>query len=316
MSSDQTDSTTTESTATDSTTTQDARPPVVVTPAVLRDWPLPGPGASKYDRGQVLVVGGDRRSPGAALLAAEGTLRVGAGRLTIALAESVALTAAVALPESGVVPLPERSGHIDGASIDEAADDLGSADAVLVGPGLDDADEAKRMLDRLPALVGESTVLVLDAYALGVLPDSAAREALDGRLVLTPNVGEAGRLLASTYDAELAEGDDPDLGAVARAVAREYGAVVSCQNRIAHPDGRLWIVGTGHGGLGTSGSGDVLAGAITGLCARGASLEQAAVWATHAHAAAGDRLAVRVGPLGFLASELLTELPRVLVEVG
>jgi hydroxyethylthiazole kinase-like uncharacterized protein yjeF len=310
MTSDQSASTTAETAA------QDARPPVVVTPAVLRDWPLPGPGASKYDRGQVLVVGGDRRSPGAALLAAEATLRVGAGRLTIALAESVALTAAVALPESGVVPLPERSGHIDGASIDEAADDLGSADAVLVGPGLDDADEAKRMLDRLPALVGESTVLVLDAYALGVLPDSSAREELAGRLVLTPNVGEAGRLLASTDDAELAEGDDPDLGEVARAVAREYGAVVSCQNRIAHPDGRLWIVGTGHGGLGTSGSGDVLAGAITGLCARGASLEQAAVWATHAHAAAGDRLAVRVGPLGYLASELLTELPRVLVEVG
>ncbi|MCS5713602.1 NAD(P)H-hydrate dehydratase [Herbiconiux sp. CPCC 205716] len=313
MTSDETASTTASTTA---DRVQDAPPPVVVTPGVLRDWPLPGPGSSKYDRGQVLVVGGDRRSPGAALLAAEATLRVGAGRLTIALAESVALTAAVALPESGVVPLPESAGHIDGGSIDVAADDLGSADAVLVGPGLDDADEAKRMLDRLPELLDDSTVVVLDAYALGVLPDSSARESLAGRLVLTPNVGEAGRLLASTDDAELAEGDDPDLGAVARAVAREYDAVVSCQNHVAHPDGRLWVVGTGHGGLGTSGSGDVLAGAITGLCARGTSLEQAAVWATHAHAAAGDRLAVRVGPLGFLASELLSELPRVLVEVG
>jgi hydroxyethylthiazole kinase-like uncharacterized protein yjeF len=303
-----------------STDPRDGHEPVVVTPAILREWNLPGPGASKYDRGQVVVVGGDRRSPGAALLAAEASLRVGAGRLTVALSETVAVAAAVALPESGVVPLAESGGHVDGATIEDAADDLGSADVVLVGPGLDDAAQTSRLLDRLPDLVGDDTVVVLDAYALGVLPDSAARDAFAGRLVLTPNVGEAGRLLEGVEGADAsgvaADAADADLDAVALAVAREYGAVVSCQGRIAHPDGRLWVIGTGHGGLGTSGSGDVLAGAIAGLCARGATPEQAAVWATHAHAAAGDRLAVAVGPLGYLARELLEELPRVLVEVG
>ncbi|MCU1405058.1 MAG: hypothetical protein JWQ43_1361, partial [Glaciihabitans sp.] len=82
------------------------------------------------------------------------------------------------------------------------------------------------------------------------------------------------------------------------------------------PDGNGWRMGTGTVGLGTSGSGDVLAGAVAGLCARGASPAQATVWATHVHAAAGDRLAVQVGPLGFLASELLGQLPRVLVEIS
>ncbi|WP_407933043.1 NAD(P)H-hydrate dehydratase [Herbiconiux daphne] len=298
----------------------DAAPGVTVTPGMLREWPLPSPGASKYERGQVVIVGGDRRSPGAALLAAEASLRVGAGRLTLALAEGAAIAAAVALPESGVVALRETDDRqIDGTAIDAAADDLGDADAVLAGPGLDDAEQALALVDRLPALVGDETVVVLDAYALGVLPRSTVGDAFAGRLVLTPNLGEVERLLEAAGSADAGLGDDPDddaLDAAAHSVARAYGAVVSCQRRVAHPDGRLWLIGSGHGGLGTSGSGDVLAGAIAGLCARGASPEQAAVWATHAHAAAGDRLAVAVGPLGFLAHELLAELPRVLVEVG
>ena len=289
--------------------------PQTVTPLMLRDWSLPSPGASKYDRGQIVVVGGDKRSPGAALLAAEASLRVGAGRLTVAIAESVAITAAVALPESGVVLLPETaSGHIDGSRLDEAADDLGKADAVLVGPGLDDAEQAAVLVAGLPEVVGEDAVVLLDAYALAALPDSPSRDALSGRLVLTPNLGEAASLLGQ--DDPLDAGSDDQLDAATLEIARRYGAVVSCQARVAHPDGRLWRIGTGHGGLGTSGSGDVLAGAIAGLSARGASREQAAVWATHAHAAAGDRLAVAVGPLGFLARELLEELPRVLVEIG
>ncbi|WP_291043208.1 ADP/ATP-dependent (S)-NAD(P)H-hydrate dehydratase [Herbiconiux sp.] len=320
--------------AADTATADTAGPrPEAVTLVLLREWSLPGPGSSKYDRGQVVIVGGDRRSPGAALLAAEAALRVGAGRLTVALAEGVAVAASVALPESGVVALAETEVdglfHIDGTSIEVAAHDLADADAVLVGPGLDDADQARRLLDLLPGLVGEQTVVVLDAYALGVLPQSAVGDAFAGRLVLTPNPNEAGLLLDGLADGD-GDGEDGDVGdadggsdsgdadpaALALEVARGYGAVVSCQGLIAHPDGRLWQIGTGHGGLGTSGSGDVLAGAITGLCARGATLEQAAVWATHAHAAAGDRLAVDVGPLGFLARELLQELPRVLVEIG
>ena len=156
------------------------------------------------------------------------------------------------------------------------------------------------------------TILALDAYALGVLPKvEEIAQTFANRLVLTPNTSEADRLLERDSDGDA----DTDLVADTLAIARRYRAVVSCHNVIAHPDGRVWQSGTGHSGLGTSGSGDVLAGAITGLCARGAEPAQAAVWASHAHAAAGDRLSVRVGPLGFLARELLDELPLILVEV-
>ncbi|GGE94359.1 NAD(P)H-hydrate dehydratase [Mycetocola zhadangensis] len=283
---------------------------VVVTPNLLREWALPEASDSKYGRGTVLIVGGARRSPGAAMLAGMAALRVGAGRLTLAVAGSVAAPVAVAVPESGIVFLPETAdGAVSGDGLAVAEKDLSSSDAVLVGPGLDDPDELKVMLSTLPSLLGEETVVVLDAFALGVLPGVPdAVSALAGRLLLTPNKGEAERLLERDL------GDD--LATDIAEIAERYGAVVTCYDVIAHPDGRVWRTGTGAGGLATSGSGDVLAGAITGLCARGASLEQAAVWATHAHAAAGDRLAVQVGPMGFLARELLDEFPRVLVEIN
>lgn len=92
--------------------------------------------------------------------------------------------------------------------------------------------------------------------------------------------------------------------------------MVSCRGRIAAPDGQQWEISTSDEGLGTSGSGDVLAGAVVGLLARGSSTSQAACWATHAHAAAGDRLAAKVGALGYLARELVDELPAVLTELG
>ena len=84
------------------------------------------------------------------------------------------------------------------------------------------------------------------------------------------------------------------------------------RTHVATPDGRLFHNLDGNPGLGTSGSGDVLAGAIAGLCARGADPVQAAVWGVVLHARAGDRLAASVGPLGFLAREILDALPRVL----
>ncbi|WP_308222000.1 MULTISPECIES: NAD(P)H-hydrate dehydratase [unclassified Curtobacterium] len=125
---------------------------------------------------------------------------------------------------------------------------------------------------------------------------------------MTPNSGEAERLLGR-------EGSGDDV-ADAMAIAQRFGAVVALGDAIATPQGRSWIKGTGSGGLGTSGSGDVLSGAVAGLLARGAEPAQAVAWASYVQAAAGDRLAVQVGPLGYLASELVTEIPRVLVELG
>jgi len=280
-----------------------------LTPVQLRDWPLPSAGDSKYSRGKVLVVGGAARTPGAARLAGLAALRVGAGHLTLAVAGSAAVPMAVATPEAGVVGLPQtEQGSVLGGDLTVLESTLGSSDVVVVGPGLDDADETAELVRQAVPLVSDEAWLVLDAYALGVLPGLVDVVApLAGRLVLTPNGSEAERLLRR--DLGVAEDD-------VREIARTYGAVVSSQGLVANPDGDCWRMGVGQIGLATSGSGDVLAGAVAGILARGTEPAQAACWASHVHAAAGDRLAASVGRLGFLASELLAELPRVLVELG
>ncbi len=284
----------------------DALTPEPVTPTSLRHWPLPQPSGSKRSRGQVLVLGGSPSTPGAAMLAGLAALRVGAGVLGLAVAASVAPSVAAAVPEASVTPLPELDG---GAANDSLPDTVGSADTVLVGPGLDAPEPARELVRCVLEHGDDDAPVVLDAFALGVLRDELDGRTLAERYVLTPNSAEAGRLLDRPAD-ELSDTDHE----VALELASAFGAVVTYSGTVAHPDGRCWTVSTGHAGLGTSGSGDVLAGVVAGLLARGTEPAQAACWATYLHATAGDRLAARVGRLGFLASELVAELPLVLVQ--
>ncbi|MEO6500681.1 MAG: ADP/ATP-dependent (S)-NAD(P)H-hydrate dehydratase [Jatrophihabitantaceae bacterium] len=303
----------------------------ILTPAGLRDWPLPVPEGDKTSRGRVLVIGGARTAPGAAMLAGLAALRVGAGVLTLAVAESVAGPVAAAVPESAVLWLPQTaSGSVASGSVEVIERALGSAAAILIGPGLDDVGETAGLITGLVRAAPEDLSIVLDAYAIGALgklPEHVLA-ALRGRLVLTPNHTELERLLEAAGEpsdrdgagaesdgaepdgAEPDGGDDPQFR-----LAKRYGAVLSSDNKIVTPAGDRWQAPAGHSGLGTSGSGDVLAGALVGLLARGVELSQAACWATYLHAAAGDRLAARVGSLGFLARELLDQLPLVLTEL-
>jgi len=288
---------------------------VVLTPAFLREHPLPQPTGGKDARGGVLVLGGARGTPGAVVLAGLAALRVGAGRLTLGVASSVAAPLAVAVPEAGVVALDEGpTGSVTGPG-DALGNELERADVVVVGPGLDEPEGTLTLLRAAVAAAPDATPFVLDAFALGVLRDATdVRDALRGRAVLTPNTSEAGRLLGEEPGTTDEGRDDGDVPAAAR-IADEYGVVVACAGVVAEPHGRRWRSSTGYSGLGTSGSGDVLAGAVAGLLARGADPAQAACFGVEVHGVAGDRLAATVGPHGYLARELLTELPRVLVEL-
>jgi hydroxyethylthiazole kinase-like uncharacterized protein yjeF len=299
------------STEPNSTEPQGNREPQEVTPDLLREWGQPQPGESKYDRGVVLIVGGARRSPGAVALAGVAALRVGAGRLTLAAAESVAVGLAIAVPESGIVPLAETDeGSVRGDAGGALEGDLESADVVLVGPGLDDLDAAAQLLDEIVSLVGDDTVVVLDAYALAAVHDDPSRvSSLADRLIVTPNPTELA--LLADIDEELHGSDSEAVLSAARTVAERLSAVVATQNAVIAPSGDAWTITAGNPGLGTSGSGDVLAGAISGMAARGVDPARAAVWGTYLHAAAGDRRAVDA-PVGFLARELSDEFPSLL----
>lgn len=122
------------------------------------------------------------------------------------------------------------------------------------------------------------------------------------------------RLTDQTKDAVLA-----DPVAAARAVTRALRAVVVMKGEVSFivvPGGQVWRHRGGVIGLGTSGSGDVLAGIIAGLLARGASPESAAIWGVCVHAGAGVALTAKFGTVGFLARELLGEIPGVLDAAG
>jgi hydroxyethylthiazole kinase-like uncharacterized protein yjeF len=238
---------------------------------------------------------------------------VGAGVLALGVAESVATAVAVAVPESSVMALAEdANGALTAAAADVLAPRLADYSAVLIGPGLDDADRTRELLEALVTSPSYDGEVVLDAYALGVLANVEGHDRWADRLSLTPNEAEAARLL------KLDPGDLGQVGddaSVAAEIARRYRACVSYQG-IVHDGESGWVVPFGHSGLGTSGCGDVLAGAVAGLLARGADRAQALCWATYLHAAAGDRLAPSVGRIGFLARELVETLPRVLTELS
>jgi len=275
-------------------------PSELVTPALLREWGLPDPGDSKKSRGRVMVVGGSTRSPGGVLLAGEAALRVGAGRLGLVVPTPIQLSLGVALPESAVFTLPADATD---RMPDPARSELESANAVLVGPGFDDADQTRSTILSVAA-VGVRC-LVLDAFALGVLAD-IPRDALPSSLILNPNTEEAAILL----DRDLTD----DRAADVVEIARRFDAVVNCYGTVADPDGSTWRIPDGGPGLATSGSGDVLAGAITGFAARGVAETRAAIWGSWVHARAGDRLTERPG-IGFLARDLVVALTAEVAQV-
>jgi len=283
-----------------------------VTRALLHRMPLPRLHGDddKESRGRVLVVGGSALVPGALLLAGVAALRAGAGKLQLATVRSAATGLALAVPEALVAPLPQaRNGEIAGTRATAALRKyVGDADALLIGPGMGVGPAAGVLLAVLVPRVGDQATLVLDgagAIAIGDHPDALAP--LGGRAVLTPHAGEMASLLG------IDKGDvEAEPAATARLAAERFTAVVALKGPtswIAHPDGTLLSYHGGSVGLGTSGSGDTLAGIVAGLAARGADPITAAAWGVWAHGTAGRNLARRMATVGFLARELLAEVP-------
>ncbi len=297
-------------------TNHDAGDITAITPDFLRGWPLPqaDDGGDKNDRVSVLVVGGTVELPGAVILAATGALRAGAGKLQIATARSVAPLVAVTVPESRVFGLAESAeGGIDPATTPALAERVNAAQAALLGPGMMDQSASRLMADLIPRV--DDATLILDAGALLCLADKRQLLAhLDGKAIVTPHAGEMAEMLQAD-PGEIARNP----AATARRAAAELRAVVAlkgAETYIATPDGTTYCYRSENIGLATSGSGDTLSGVIAGLAARGAEPAQAAAWGVYLHGAAGARLAERLGQMGFLARELLAEIPPLMAQLS
>jgi hydroxyethylthiazole kinase-like uncharacterized protein yjeF len=289
-----------------------------VTSSLLRGWPLPSPGSDKQARGCVLVVGGSRETPGAVLLAGEAALRVGAGKLQIGTADSVAAHVAPFAAEARVAGLADSPG---GEILPEARDRVlelaESAEVVLIGTGLLRPEPAADLLEAvLPELDHPVVIDALGSAYLTRRPDGVRH--LDGRCVLTLNQSEVLHTLGD--DGPDQDAEDVDDVTVTVRLAERVGAVVLCggpRKVVATPEGDVvHLVEEGDAGLGVSGSGDVQAGLVAGLLARGAAPDQAAVWGAFLHGASGQRLAESVGRIGFLARELPAVVPSLVQSLG
>jgi ADP-dependent NAD(P)H-hydrate dehydratase len=278
-----------------------------LTRSALKEFPLPPVvDGDKETKGRILVVAGSRQLAGAALLVATGAMRAGAGKLRMVTVESVAVPTAVQMPEAMVIGLPEaRDGGFTRSAVGSIREQADKLDAVVAGPGMAHAHTCTALAD---ALLASSARLVLDAALLRSLePPKRAREPLP---ILLPHAKELASLL-NCGEEEIAR--DP-VGCGRRA-AQLYQACVLVKGVISHvvtPDERAWTYRGGAPGLGVSGSGDALAGIVGGLLARGADPVTALLWAVLLHGEAGEALARKVGPIGFLAREIPDEIPALL----
>jgi hydroxyethylthiazole kinase-like uncharacterized protein yjeF len=255
------------------------------------------PAAHKYQRGHVLVVGGPAHATGAARLAALAALRAGAGYVTLlsppdALAANAAHLTGVVLRETG-----------SPTAIAEALEEP-RADAAVIGPALGTSGGRDKVLAVLGA--GKPAVLDADVFTLFAGDPAALATAIDaGPVVLTPHEGEFVRLFGGLPGSKVDR---------TRAAADKVGAVVLLKGAdtvVAAPGGRAAISARTSPALATAGSGDVLAGIIAAMLARGLDPLDAACAGAWLHGDAGRR-----GGVGLTAEDLPRLLPQVLAALA
>lgn len=257
--------------------------------------PIPQLGGHKYSRGHALIVSGGPDSTGAARLGARGALRAGAGLVTLASPRAAFPVNAAQLTAIMIKPF-------------EGADGLARIlqdrrmNAVLIGPGIGVGESTA---GKVEAVLSSDAAVVLDADALTSFeaetdPLFKSMAGRDAEVVLTPHAGEFSRLFPALGGSKLDR---------ARSAAAESGAVVILKGAdtvVAAPDGRASINENAAAWLATAGSGDVLAGFVTGLLAQQMPAYEAACAAVWLHGAAGNA----AGP-GLIAEDLTEIMPKV-----
>ena len=252
--------------------------------------------AHKGRFGHLLVLGGERGTGGAALLASEMALRSGAGLVSLATRADTLPAALARCPE--VMSLALESAN-------QLPPLLARATHVVVGPGLGQGAWARSLLSAVAAC---GKPQVWDADALNLLAAGAVQ--LPTAALLTPHPGEAARLLGIDTAALQA-----DRRAAALELARRFDAVVVLKGAgslIADPQGRLMLCDRGHPAMASAGLGDVLAGLLGALRAQGLAAFEAACLGVWLHARAGERLGAQ--GRGLAAGDLIAVIREMLEE--
>lgn len=274
--------------------------------------PVHGRGTTKNSRGRVLVIGGSRLVPGALRLTGEAALRVGAGKLQLATVASAAPLLGMLVPEAATLSLPEdQTGEIGLGFEQILVEALRAFDSVVIGPGMVSSEISGTILSTILQELGEEQHLVIDAAAISAMRHLRAYVTPHSqRIIMTPHHGEMAALTG------LSESEvESDAQQIAVQVSSDYGVTVVLKGSdtvVASATEKPLHYAGGGTGLATAGSGDVLAGAIGGLLARGARPFLASGWGVWLHGQSGRRVATINGPIGFLARDISSEFPRLL----
>jgi hydroxyethylthiazole kinase-like uncharacterized protein yjeF len=279
--------------------------------------------AHKGTFGTALIVAGSASYTGAALLAGKAAYRCGAGLVTLAVPTPVHAALAGQLPDATWLLLPHQDGFIAAEAGELVLKALEHATALLVGPGFGLEETTGEFVARL--LKGEAFTKIMNASPLqGVVFDADGLKLLKQvpkwwkRLpvpaVLTPHPGEMSVLTGLTKDEIQAD----RLG-MARHFSHEWGHVVILKGAfsvIAAPDGEAAVIPVATPALARAGTGDVLAGLVTGLRAQGMAAFQAAVAAAWIHAQAGLAAAATLGSTApVMASDVLQAVPQIIADI-
>ena len=260
--------------------------------------------AHKGDFGKVLLLCGSEGYTGAAALAAMGALRCGAGLVYLGVPRSIYAIEAVKLTEPIVFPLPEENGMLSSQALPKILTMLDSMDAVLIGPGLGQSEGTRAVIRTV--LEEAKCPVVLDADGInGICRHMDILRERHYPTVLTPHAGEFLRLGAEATENRQAS---------AQRFAREYGCVLLLKgHHTVITDGvECYVNQTGNPGMAVGGSGDVLAGMITGLIGQGLTPLTAAACGAWLHGAAGDLCAKALGQYAMLPTDMLEVLGRLL----
>jgi ADP-dependent NAD(P)H-hydrate dehydratase / NAD(P)H-hydrate epimerase len=280
----------------------------LIRPRVLDAIPRRGMSSTKFSSGHVIVAGGSPGMTGAPCLASMAAMRAGAGYVTACVPRALWPVVEAKLLEVLSRGVHDDDGSLTPDAVEEVLELSERAGAVVLGPGLGrGAAEFARLLAGRVA-----KPLVLDADGLGAHagePELLARRTHP--TVLTPHEGELGRLLGVDSKVVAAERLRH-----ARDAAVRSGAIVVLKGDdtlIAAPDGVVAVSPGATPALATAGTGDVLAGVLGALLAKGMEAFEAACAAVTLHALAGRRAAELQGAEGVIASDVITGLPRSLV---
>lgn len=263
--------------------------------------------AHKGDFGHVLVIGGNKGFGGAALMAAMGAARSGAGLVSVATHICYSSAMLARCPELMISAINNSEDLVDA---------LASATAVVLGPGLGQDEWGQGCLrTALDTLANQPRPLVLDADALNLVSQGNYSDYLGkiDKLVLTPHPGEAARLL--NIPTQQVQDDRPSAATRLQAGFRATVVLKGAGSLVCHEQaGRIQVEQCRHGnpGMASGGMGDILSGVIGGLLAQGLTPADAARLGTCVHARAADIQAAGRGQRGMLATDLLDDIRQLL----